>query len=340
MTKQILVIPPVFDAGNVGDAAIVKACTHILNSYNIKHYVIVSEDDKIDIDKFACCICFGNDIIAYYGGLRCKTIIDNFLQSNKNVFVLNTSWGERVPDTLKNYRNHPHFHTYIRDEKSLELINKQMSFKNPPILCADLAHLCPSDSYITDKNLMKWIGSSQKKIIGINCHSDFKSHSSNVAQNYTKILNAYKDEFRFMFIPHDSRKPEKKLLEKLIKESEINDYFLTEYLTPQQEKIITKYLHILISGRMHLAILTIVNSVPCILMEYNGVKASGTMRHWGLEKLVLNPANADNLINIFQDVLLNHNYYTTQIKNNKNLVESLSMKPIKDIIQHLHLNSV
>jgi|GEM_PF-6702361 len=334
--ERILVITPDFYFGNLGDAAIEHGCENVLKSNGKNFYTVKSRDEQIDFSNFSSLIVFGNDILAYYGGFghRIK-YMDAFLAQNKKVFVLNCSWGENAifDKCFDPYKDNPDIHIYFRDKKSLEMINKKFNFRNPPKLCADLAHLCPRDNHINDKKITNWIESDQKKIIGINIHKDFKEYNGLVWQNYKKIINYYSKHFRFMMIPHDSRDhaKEKELLMKLSSECEPCDFIVTDYLHPSQEKIITKNLYFLITGRMHLSILTITQNIPCIVIEYNGVKSKGTLSHWGMERYVLKASNSYKLFELCEEVIKSNKDIRSSISSRHEDVKRLSLKPFNDI---------
>jgi hypothetical protein len=134
-------------------------------------------------------------------------------------------------------------------------------------------------------------------------------------------------------IPHDSRAhaKEKELLTKLASECESCDFIVTDYLLPSQEKIITRNLHFLITGRMHLSILTITQNVPCIVIEYNGVKSTGTLSHWGMEKYVLRAADSDNILELSEEIVENNKDIRSSISSRHEYVKKLSLKPFEDI---------
>lgn len=328
--KKILVIPPTFAYGNTGDLSIIKTCQHILSG-NQRQSDILKQNTNLD--EYQSCIMFGNDILAYYEGFWAKSYIRSFLNSNRNVYVLNTSWGRDAKDTLTEYKDFKNLYMYFRDVNSLEMINEQFVFINAPKLCSDISHLCPSDEEIDDENLKTWIFSRHKKIIGINVHKDFKRHNQKVWDNYVKLIQDYNSEFSFLFIPHDSRPhvKEKDILSKLIDQSKPKDYFLSNYLDPFQEKLITKYLYILITGRMHLAVLTIPHLIPSIGIEYNGIKTFGTFKHWGIEDLALKADDIDNIHSSFAKILHNYSLYRSILSTNKHKVEKLAMSPFDDI---------
>ena len=83
---------------------------------------------------------------------------------------------------------------------------------------------------------------------------------------------------------------------------------------------------------MHLTILTIPNNIPAITISYNGIKAKGSHKHFGIEDLVLEPKN----ITLINDKVkyIENNYKTLQdkIEENKQVVEELVTKNLNAIL--------
>ena len=333
---RVLVIVPDFQLGNIGDAAIVKACEYLLKCGQAEYYLIKHKGDAVDLLSFDCLVLFGNDILAYYGGFGDRSkYMDNFLSRGKSVFVLNCSWGKDAvfKKCFEPYKAYENFYIYFRDKHSLAIVDEEFDFYNKPALCADIAHLCPKDDYIYNEELSGWINSSDKKIVGINIHKDFKQYNDAVWQSYKNLINHYSERFRFLMIPHDSRPHarEKDLLGTLMSECGDCDFFISDYLEPSQEKIVTDNLYFLITGRMHLSILTITQSVPCIVVEYNGVKALGTLSHWGLGEYVLKAKDVGNLIVLSESIIENYDNIVLKIKERNKHVGDLSFVPFVDI---------
>ena len=98
---------------------------------------------------------------------------------------------------------------------------------------------------------------------------------------------------------------------------------MCEYLEPGYEKYIVEKLFLVITGRMHLSILTIPNGVPAIVIAYNGVKAKGSLKHWNMNELVVEPKDTKNLGKIFEKICCNYQNYVERIKRSKDHVERL-----------------
>ena len=335
--KTFLVVKPCFSNGNVGDAALIKTIENLVSLNKSNEIFIPQSNDELstaNISKFTSLIYFGNDCVPYYPNAIPIEKIKEFLNANKKVHIINTSWGTNAKgiDLIKSVANDPNFQIYMRDIYSHELIQEEIQFYNKPILTADLAFLCEKNSSKKVDKLEEWMNKSDKQIIGINTHNDFKEYNSQVKEELQKFICANKDKYRYLFIPHDSRKKEYEDLQTLHKSCNNIDGYTTNYLDPEYEKYITSKLYIVITGRMHLTILTIPNNIPAITISYNGIKAKGSHKHFGIEDLVLEPKN----ITLINDKVkyIENNYKTLQdkIEENKQGVEGLVTKNLNAIL--------
>tara|TARA_B110000977_G_C11089002_1_gene495988 strand:+ start:6627 stop:7631 length:1005 start_codon:yes stop_codon:yes gene_type:complete len=329
--NKILIVKPSFDNGNIGDLALINT---IQKLYNYPYFI---PDSKLELNNqnvknYDLIIYFGNDCIPYYSSCVPYIKIKEFLKNNKKVHIINTSWGNNPKNKninlLKSIANDPNFQIYMRDKYSHELIQKDIKFYNTPILTADLAFLCKQNKNNKIDKLENWMNENDKPIIGINTHYDFKEYNNKVRIEIEKIIIDNKDKYRYLFIPHDSRKKEFEDLQQLHKSCNEIDGYTTNYLDPEYEKYITSKLYLVITGRMHLSILTIPNEVPCIAIAYNGIKAKGTFEHWGISNLVIEPKNIKNLPNLVQYIIDNYEMIQDKIKSNKDNVKKLVNKQI------------
>ena len=332
---KYLVIRPSFSSGNVGDHALIKTIQKLLSSNKREIIIPKSQNElnKIDLKHVKHIIYFGNDCIPYYHIKR--YIITKAFNMKKKIFIINTSWGKN-PKTknvqfLKYCAKNPYFQIFMRDQYSYELIQKDIKFHNKPILTADLAFLCLSKSDKKDKNLEEWIKKQKKNdklIIGINIHKNFGEYNKNVRTTIHDFIQKNDEKYSYLFIPHDSRKKEYEDLHSLsnsfITNNSAKNKYVCKYLDPEYEKYITNQLYLVITGRMHLAILTIPNGVPTIGIAYNGFKMRGSFKHWNIENLVINPANIkQELYDKINDITENYDEYVEKINNSKNDVENL-----------------
>ena len=103
---------------------------------------------------------------------------------------------------------------------------------------------------------------------------------------------------------------------------------LVKYLEPEYEKFITEKLFLVITGRMHLAVITIPNGVPSIAIAYNGLKAKGSFKHWNIENLILDPVDIGKLNSMVEEVSDNYQTYVEKIKQSKDIVEKFVKRQI------------
>ena len=89
---------------------------------------------------------------------------------------------------------------------------------------------------------------------------------------------------------------------------------------------------LVITGRMHLSILTIPNSVPSIAISYNGIKAKGSFEHWGLEDFVVEPKNISTIHNKVKYIEDNYNTIENTINKNKSKVYGLIKEAYNKLI--------
>ena len=308
---MFLVREPSSIKGNVGDAALIKSLELILSNKNIDYQFLDSRDKDFffSYSKFKGLIYFGNDSVAYYQINR--KLIDKFISLNKPVFIINLSFGENINNEyLLKISQYEKLFLWARDEYSFDLLNRFAKFKNKIHLTCDLAYNLTF--YINE--LEAWINTRTKKIIAINVHNDFKDYSEDVFETLKKFLIGVKDNYNFLFIPHDSRKKTELNANKKMYSYFKDNSYLTCCMDPSHEVSILKNIYAVITCRMHLGVLAIGCGKPAIIVEYNGVKAKGQLKHWGLEKdLLINPQTI-NLISIkFDNMVENYDLIKKKI---------------------------
>jgi len=332
---SLLIIQPSFLIGNIGDAALMKTIIYLLKEKQLIIPKSSKEANMLDITPISALVYFVNDCLAYYGIEY--AIINRFIKMNKKVIMINTSWGENPKKEnvifLNSIKDNPNFYIYIRDTYSLETFERHITCKNKPELVADLAILCKASTEQTNTALSNWMSINNKPIIGINIHRDFGNYNNAVVSNIRTLIEN-NSNYRYLFIPHDTRKKEYEILTEFKQTINNSDCFVSSYLDPEYEKSITSKLHIVISGRMHLSVLSLPNLIPCILIAYNGLKAKGTLSHFGLDNCAIEPKDIETLPKLFKDIEDNYNTYVNKIKSNIDNANTLAMKQI-DMINNL-----
>ena len=329
MKNKILIRRPSTSFGNVGDIALMETIKKEFKTKSIAYDIPnVRDIDKNNIDEYEYLVYFGNDCIAYWS--ISESLIMKFLSCGKNVYIINMSYGKNPKNKfIDKITEHKNLHLYVRDEYSLQLLTEKFNFYNKPILVADLAHLCRHSTEPKDEKLENWIVSSDKKIVGINIHNDFGKDNKKVFDSVKAFISDYRDTYRFLLIPHDSRKNENKLMLKLVKGLDGVDYYSCGCLDAEYEKYITKNFYFVITGRMHLAILTLPNKVPCITIDYAGVKALGSLSHWGMEDFALSSSNIEETLSgKIKELVSNHEEIAEELGRRYESVMSLAKRVV------------
>lgn len=332
MKNKILIRRPSKSFGNVGDIALIETIKKEFKTKSIVYDIPdVNEINIKNVDEYECLVYFGNDCIAYWS--ISESLIMKFLQSGKDVHIINTSYGKNPKNKfIDKITEHTNLHMYIRDKHSLQLLTEKFNFYNKPILVADLAHLCRPSTEPKDEKLENWIVSSDKKIVGINIHNDFGKDNKKVFDSVKTFICDYRNTYRFLFIPHDSRKNENKLMLKLVKGLDGVDYYSCGCLDAEYEKHITKNFYFVITGRMHLAILTLPNKVPCITIDYAGLKALGSLSHWGMEDFALSSSDIEETLSgKIKELLSNYEEIIRELGRRYESVMLLAKKQLNKI---------
>lgn len=325
--KNIFIKKPSFEKGNIGDMAIMISLKKIYKEYNLiipqtykkcKKIINSNYFDKIDLLLYVANDCiYCHDINDF--------ILKKFLENGKKVYIINLSWGPNGHNykLLQQISQNNNLQIIVRDKYSLHYLNKKINFINKPILSIDLAFLCNKRKYEYINELGKWINKNERKIIGINIHKQFGKFNKNIIQEIIKFIIKNRNKYRFLFIPHDKRKKEYENLFFIKKFLRSIDIYVSEYMNPEYEKYITSKLYFVITCRMHLAILTLPNKIPCICISYNGIKAKGTYEHFNIEELVIEPEKIDLLEERCNKIENNYKYY--QEKLSKNIIDKLKI---------------
>ena len=326
--NNILIRPPSFIKGNIGDEALIITLKYLLVNKNLIFLKNEQDINNLSLNNIDCLIYFGNDTLGYYN--ISKYIINTFIKFNKNIYFINTSWGNNVIETnklyLKKICTNKNVYFFIRDKVSLQLIKNDIQFKNEPLLTSDLAFLCPSKNTFKNNDLEIWVNNQTKNIIGINIHQDFKNLNDLVINNLLLFIKKYKNKYVFLFIPHDKRKNEFEFMKSI--QQKVENSFICTYLEPCYEKYILSKLFCIITCRMHLSILTLSNITPNINICYNGTKAIGLFSLFNLEKFVICPKNITSIFNLFFQIENNYLEYQYKIKSRLNYIKLLSNKQL------------
>lgn len=306
MNDNFCVRIPAFRRGSVGDQAIVKQVEIYYDLYAPKFEQVFIEHSRVkDTLLYLCCDCIGYYDISVDG-------INNFIQRDKPVHLLNASWGEDVKSNnvsyIKSIQHYDNLFVYCRDKYSHELMLHDFDFVNDPILTSDIAHTCIADDNLSDTIMLRWIESCDDPIIGINIHRLFNEHNKDVERGIVQFIENHIDNYRFIFIPHDTRVLEAEYLNHICSQFPEDRCRVNFCMQAGQIQLLTKMLFMVITCRMHLSIFALSNNTPCIGISYNGCKTNGTYSHWNMDKYVLTPDNINMLSVLFEDIRDNYKH--------------------------------
>ena len=193
---------------------------------------------------------------------------------------------------------------FLRDIPSLERFESKTKSKG--IISADLAFLTQfSGSDKNVKNIIEWVDAKKKDgkiviIVNINW-LPFRSSELSVnelIQRYTEIClevnRGLNNGASFLIVPNDFRDSEKLGDRKLLKL--LHDSLLVELgsncklvdidFNSEELKLFSEKCDFVITGRMHLAIITATNSIPAFSVSYQA-KFGGFYKYIGLERMDL-----------------------------------------------------
>lgn len=132
MNNNILIRPPSFSIGNIGDEALITTLKYLFNDKNLIFCKNEKDINNLCLKNIDCLIYFGNDTLGYYN--ISKNIINTIIKLNKKIYFINTSWGNNVIESnklyLKNICKNKNIYFFIRDKISLQLIKKDIDFTN------------------------------------------------------------------------------------------------------------------------------------------------------------------------------------------------------------------
>lgn len=128
----------------------------------------------------------------------------------------------------------------------------------------------------------------------------------------------------------DDRNAIKDLLNRVSHE---NLVWINENLTCSVLKAVYSNFYFFVGTRFHSIIFSLTSLVPAIAIGYGGNKAKGIMGDFDLDKYVvqINEVQPDQLIEIFDDAIVNYQTIKTSLANSMNLVKESRNRLISDI---------
>lgn len=223
-----------------------------------------------------------------------------------SVSVLGFSFNDHpAPEVINEIRRLP---TDVRlcARDPISKLNLERNLDRPIVLTADVAFLLAAQSN-TDyvHGVHEWAEMERTKgrtLLGFNANYLHASHTGSIHKlagvyaNSICELSALRSNLSFILIPHDSRSSSDDILllnaiRSMLPDS-IRDHCLSLEIRPAIEvKAICGLLDLVCSGRMHLAIACLSETIPVVCLAYQG-KFEGLFKYFELEDLVISPERA------------------------------------------------
>ena len=254
---------------------------------------------------FDYCLVLGADVMDGKYGLASSLIrlriADLSARIGVKTAILGFSWSKNphINCVKKMKQISSNILLFARDRESFNRLNK-LSLNNLT-LTTDLAFLTKVNTHLTDKNLENWVFLQKSEnyiLIGLNLnHHTFPDDMdvAHVLSNVQEKLRALYKELKtaFLLLPHDDRgiNNDWVLARKLLVCCEYENFpiYLPESLdNPQAVYHACQQLDMVITGRMHLGILSITAGTPVIIIEYQD-KAEGLFKRIGCDDYRITP---------------------------------------------------
>ncbi len=215
-------------------------------------------------------------------------------------------------------------HLYVRDAVSLERL-KQANVINT-VLTADVVFANQNQQEHGIEDVLEFC---QGKTVAIVNASGLIAKDIDQIEEYKTIINALlKQQYSVVLLPHVIRDGANDLtvcrkIAALFPEV----YFVDRLLEPDQIKRLAKAAKLVVTGRMHLSIMSMNAGVPAIVLSTQG-KVDGLMKFFALPELSLEPVPGFGHKVVFLIEQLQGNYarYRSSITDNLEAVRSLSVK--------------
>ena len=346
---NILIQIPTKKRGYVGDDASIHCLVHQLNiigidSPSIHLYQYEHElchiVDQVKVAEYSFFVYIANDSLG-----RPNMDVENiklFLDHNKTVFLiycgLNGPGVFNANKYIGQFIDNENFYLFARDKFTYDKIQEKMTFKNRIHLTSDIVYSMGNISLNNNFNLnsainwIQYLRKFNKKIVGLNIHYNYQEHNTEIIFNIVNLINKYINECAFILIPCDSRQSELQVNQRLLHTVEHrakSSIKLIDYYPATDLKMLLKNCDLVISGRIHLNIISLSNGVPCVSLTANKNKVQRAMGHFDMGETILDASDSKLLEDTFKSVLDNYQHYKDTISQKLKNVRFFSDKPGK-----------
>lgn len=244
--------------------------------------------------------------------------------------ILGFSWSDHVPNVVKTAMLETSRNTKLcaRDPEGYRRL-VSLGVSNVTQV-ADMAFSRKSKDGIPDK-YNQWILSNRDSGYIVLNTSGFIQKKFNQEQEFENIVSfAHANNLPIMFLPHVIRDVDSDLpvAENIFsKYGRSSDILVNELMTPSQVQSLVEASTLVITGRMHLSILSLLNARPVIALSTVG-KVKGLFELFGISEYVVDPkpGYGRDVTNLMQKALLSRQHLVNSISSALPAVQELSLK--------------
>ena len=212
----------------------------------------------------------------------------------------------------------------VRDAVSHQRLN-ELGMRNTA-LTADLVFANPNQQ---DQGIDDVLGYCRDKPVALVNASGLIAKEIDQIEEYKAIINKlHEKQYAVVLLPHVIRDGANDLdVCEAIAASDPDIYFVNRLLEPDQVKRLAQAAQLVVTGRMHLSIMSLNAGTPAIVLSTQG-KVDGLMKFFSLPELSLEPepgfgARVASLIDLVQN---NHENYLAKLAQNIEQVRLLANK--------------
>lgn len=169
----------------------------------------------------------------------------------------------------------------------------------------------------------------QNKKIAIVNASGLIAKDIDQLSEYSKIIDNLNDKgYSIVLLPHVIRPGANDLpICKALADKYSNAFLVERLLEPDQVKRLAKEAKIVVTGRMHLSIMSLNQMIPSVVLSTQG-KVDGLMQLFQTEDLSVEPVSnfGERVCHLIDQIDAEYNLYLEKIKKNLHIVQSLSLK--------------